>query len=334
MRLGLMTYQPLSFCLAIICCSLFSLSTQAQVAASARVDKQNILIGDQIKLELQITYPQGQNLIAINDADLKAVEELEVITASRVDTISRDPQYLLQQNFVITSFDSGYHYIPPFEILFQATGGIDTTRTNPIPIEVRTIPIDEQSELANIKPIIEEPTKFSDFLPYLIGGAVLTILALIIWGLRQRRSKIGPPPPPPIPPHELAVQRLKDLDQKQLWQNGNIKSFQSELTYILRDYLEGRYQLPALESTTGEIDRSMKKLGDLGEWREELIQLLHTADLVKFAKSIPPLETHQQAMDTVERFVEETKPQPEPEIPDQEEEKHEEEKQAEDDLDN
>ncbi len=120
-----------------------------------------------------------------------------------------------------------------------------------------------------------------------------------------------PPPPPPPPAHEVALQRLAQLEAKELWQKGEIKAYQSELTYVLRAYLEDRFSLQALEATTAEICQDFKKHGLDEDGRMRTV--METADMVKFAKAMPPQNVHAEALDAVRHFVEETRaPEPSP----------------------
>jgi hypothetical protein len=78
-----------------------------------------------------------------------------------------------------------------------------------------------------------------------------------------------------------------------LWQNNEIKKYYSELTEIVRAYIEKELKVPALEITTHElIDilsdfNEAKTIHTSRETIKKLNALLREADLVKFAKSTP-----------------------------------------------
>ena len=77
--------------------------------------------------------------------------------------------------------------------------------------------------------------------------------------------------------------------------------------------MEERFKIKALESTSDEIIEDLQKLDEVEEdWRSELNKILQTADLVKFAKAIPPIEVHAAGLDKLEAFVLQTKPKPKP----------------------
>ena len=82
------------------------------------------------------------------------------------------------------------------------------------------------------------------------------------------------------------------------------------MTYIIREYLENRYEIPALESTTDEILRSLKDVDFDESWKHKLQNILQVADLVKFAKAKPPADFHNKVLQEAEDFVIATKVKP------------------------
>jgi hypothetical protein len=96
-------------------------------------------------------------------------------------------------------------------------------------------------------------------------------------------------------PIEKATSLLQSLEKKELWQKGEVKIYYSELTDIVRNYIEEEIQIPAMESTTSELVLSLKnvakqkKLKLSQETLSNLEKVLKQADLVKFAK-VKPLD--------------------------------------------
>ena len=125
-----------------------------------------------------------------------------------------------------------------------------------------------------------------------------------------------------MPPFEEAIQKLQQLDEKLLWQNNQIKEYYSELTEIVRGFIERELKVPALESTTDElIDiltdfNDSKAISTTKETIKKLRDLLREADLVKFAKSKPMSEQIEANRIDAEEVVTELKPEAkeEPEI--------------------
>ena len=289
----------------IIFFTFLSTST-AQYSAKATVDSTHLMIGDQMRMRLDVTHPAGAQLLPLV---LKKKEDsvVEFLGQSNWDTVSRGNNIRLRKNLLLTVWDSGFHDIPPIPIVFLANSEKDTVFTRNIPLEVEVPPID--SVLADIKPIIEEPIVWQDYIPE-ITIITLLLLAILLWyfSRRMKTKKTLPPPPPVIvPPHEIANKKLAELKLAKLWQQGEVKAFHSQLTYIIREYLENRYNVQALEQTTDEILGQMKGINLGNDLTSKMTTLLQTADLVKFAKAKPPIDYHDNALSLGEEFVRATK---------------------------
>ena len=171
-----------------------------------------------------------------------------------------------------------------------------------------------QAQIDPIKDIIEEPLDiWSDILiPF--GGRLLILLALLglIYFLikkseQRKKMELAPKPVVIRPAHDIALEKLDVLENAELWQNGNVKEYQSQLTLIIREYLENRYEINALENTTVEIKKDLKKLALDDTLQSELQNILQVADLVKFAKAKPGASVHEEFMEKAKNFVLKTK---------------------------
>jgi len=159
----------------------------------------------------------------------------------------------------------------------------------------------------------EEPLNLLDFW-WLFLLLIAAGLAYLLYTIRKRRQAAAPPPPPPPPAYVVALDALKALEGKQLWQQSQTKEYYSELTHILREYLEGRFDVQALEMTTRQITTQLGKRNDFDKVRaKELGNLLQLSDLVKFAKARPAEELHTEGLERVRSFVRETGLESEPE---------------------
>ncbi|MCB0518158.1 MAG: hypothetical protein H6577_06300 [Lewinellaceae bacterium] len=291
----------------IVAISVFlAKTTAAQVSAKTTVDSTHMLIGDQMRLHVEVSQ---QNGIVVQPIRPRVDEgsALEFLAETRWDTLKGGNSLLLRKDLLFTAWDSGYQRVPPISVVFQEGKKLDSVRTNDIPIFVELPTAD--STLADIKPIILEPATWKDYLPHIGTLVALLILAVLYFATRKNRKKEDLPQPPTvfIPPHEQALQQLKTLKDQKLWQRGELKSYHSELTHIVREYLEKRYAVQALEQTTDEILQQLKQTGFDSSLSEKLTTLLQTADLVKFAKAEPPADYHDRAMSDAEAFVRETK---------------------------
>ncbi|HNG90244.1 MAG TPA: hypothetical protein PK858_08565, partial [Saprospiraceae bacterium] len=181
--------------------------------------------------------------------------------------------------------------------------------TNPLELAVIATPSpDELTDMADIEDIRPEPKHWTDHWPWALGGlAVLTLLGLLFWlAGRSARKPAALSRTIELPPHTYALRRLEALTEKRLWQQGAVKAYYAELTHILRQYIERRYGIPALESTSDALVRHLERSDFPPALREPLRELLAQADLAKFAKGVPPTAFHHQAWQTVRLMVSST----------------------------
>ncbi len=287
-------------------CSLAMNIQAQQVEALSALERNNILIGDQIKLNLKINY-KGD--IKIEKIDLSTLDTMKVIEIVSTEPIVATPTGMTQE-LTITSFDSGYHFIPKVPIIFSQNGQLDTVTTNELALNVNTIPQDTIL-IAPIKSIIEEPLSIEDFFWIILVILALGLITLAILYFTKRKPNekeiVMTTPTVIVPPHELALEQLKALEHRQLWQKGAVKTYHSELTRIIRVYLENRYGIQALEMTTEQILVQLHKLDFDADWTERLREMLQAADLIKFAKAEPPSAFHERMMTYAVSFVDATK---------------------------
>ena len=302
----------LLFCLLVSQLLPAQQATNDRVLARAELATNSIEIGDQIWLEVNISAPPGTTVTGMQEGFLNTINGIEALDEKALNTVAEMPELLLQQRFLITSFDTGYIAINPLPYVFRAADGqLDTTFTNDLLLHVNAIPVGDDNELRPIKPIIEEPLNWLDFWPlYLI--VALGSIGYALYLNRQRRQRQAPPPPPPPPADVIALRELDTLEGKNLWQQDLTKEYYSELTRILREYLEARFDVQAMEMTTRQITSALGQRTDFGQGQgKELSQLLQLSDLVKFAKARPAVELHAEGLKRVRTFVEETGKMPE-----------------------
>ena len=277
---------------------LTSYLSAQNITATAILDTNAILIGQQTKITLRVDYKtdQGDIKIAFPKIADTLIKEIEVVSQSKVEKFipdSADMSHMAQtQTLIITSFDSGYYAIPPFK--FTVSGdSAQLAETEPMLFAVNTIEVDTTIAIKDIKAPFEVPFSWKELLPYIYGGlgamAVVTgLIFLILYFVKNRKKK--PIPEiivPKIPAHVTALEQLEKLKEKKLWQEGKLKEYHSELSDIIRQYIEKRFYINAMEQVTDEIMYSFRTVDLSEELKLKLRQLLFLSDLVKFAKELP-----------------------------------------------
>lgn len=297
----------------------------------ATADKETITIGDAVSFTLAIEAKTTDKVFMPLLTDTLA-HGLEITSFPLRDTVPVDSylRHVLTLHF--TAFDSGFYQIPPFKVAIVSENG-DTSYFFSIPLLIRAdypqmtaeelakIDTTQQEAIFDIKSSIDTPFTFEEFWAYLkyytqkYGIWVLLFaflaVAAYMWYKKYFKQKpvVVEKPKEIVPPHVKALKSLKELSAKQLWQNNQYKPFHSELTEIIRLYIEERFQVPALEQTSDQILNSLYVSGMIpADVLENLKRILHTADFVKFAKYVPQSTENESSESLAELFIQSTLP--------------------------
>ena len=239
----------------------------------------NLTLKTEVDTLSKVTFPKSKNFGA-----------MEVIRDYVIDTIRKGDRYELIKKYGLAQFDSGRYVIPSLQIIINKKAVFSDS----IAVEVANVVVDTlKQKMFDIKPIAKQKADYSWIWKLLLGVMLLAgIGALVYWYVKkyQKKKIVAEVYKTPI---EKATSLLNNLEKKELWQKGEVKSYYSELTDIARNYIEEAIEIPAMESTTAELIAGLrlasqkKKMGLTPDTIENLEQVLKQADLVKFAKSKP-----------------------------------------------
>lgn len=277
----------------------------AQATATASLQPERIETGDTFTLRILVagtTVEPGQ----VDFGPWSTLLPTKNILA-RYGWHKSGPQWV--QNFTLVTFDSASLILPPLSVRLHLG---ETAATNPLQLMVvPTVAEAEVDTMAPIRDIERSSSNWLDYWPWLVGGLVLL---LILRRLLRRKKKVAPPAvavamptPPPAPIHAEALQKITLLEQKRLWEKDQIKEYYAELSLIVREYLEKRYGVPALESTTMEIEQLLKTTDFPRVLNLAIQDLLSKADLAKYAQASPPAAFHEKAIEKARAMIQETK---------------------------
>jgi len=278
---------------------------------SVSFSNDSILIGQQTDLVIQLAKDKNVNVIFPLFADT-LLSELEIISNSEIDTMLSGKDIILTQKYHVTAFDSGSFTIPSIPFPVHFSGIKDTIHSLPVSLRVDRPEITPNSSFRDIKPAINTPVNFKEALPYILGGLVVILLAILaIFFFRKffYKKKITDTLITEIPPYILALEELQKLRSEKGWEKLSIKDYYTQLSGIVRTYIENQFAINALESTTCEILKRFEKVyGKNRDIKNKLEELLQLSDLVKFAKEIPTPDMNLKNLDKAILFVELTKP--------------------------
>lgn len=210
----------------------------------------------------------------------------------------------------VIAFDSAILQLPPVAVRLHLGKSLETNA-----VQWQVVPkaiSGDVSGMAPMRDLHREPVRWTDYWPWAAGA--LAILLLIVWRMRRRRKKTpvraapvaAPPPVREIPAQELALQKIDVLARQRLWEKGELKTHYVELSLLLREYLEKRYRISALESTTREILQLLKSTDFPLNLTASLRELLEQADLTKYARTPPPPEYHEKSLQNARDLVQRT----------------------------
>ncbi len=140
---------------------------------------------------------------------------------------------------------------------------------------------------------------------YWIGGGALLLIALLVLLFTRKRKSDSTASVSQIPPHEKALQELRDIwsDQEEL----DDKIFVITVSDVLRRYIEAAFSIRAPERTTEEFLEEASQHEDLkGDFADRLDEFLSIVDLVKFARMPLASNKREELHESAVNFVEES----------------------------
>ena len=253
------------------------------------VDKNEILIGEQVKYKVTATFPAGAYKVSWFTAP-DSMAHFEVVDKTKIDTASENNNTVLQQTITLTSFDSGMWHTPALIINFDPVKDDSTLHllTDSVPVTVGYAPADTTNRLRDIKPIIDVTVK--DYSWYYIAGAVVLLLiaAWLLWRyFKNRKKQIPPAFDSKISPYDEAMQQLEKLKQLNLQNPATLKQYHAGLSEIFKWYISRSKGVSIMNKTTGDVLVYIKDNQLPQQYITDTATALRCGDAVKFAKYMP-----------------------------------------------
>ncbi|MBR4870763.1 MAG: hypothetical protein IKU96_01180 [Alistipes sp.] len=289
--------------------------------------------------------PKEVNDLANKKRSMSTYEEynediFEFLDEAQLDTVETDGRRLhLRKRYTLAAMETGALPMLPAILYFDKNRdkpdtlySRDTLRLNVLsyteldttlflkadPTSQQGFGVDSQKAEALLKDegvytVKNLPFKFAEVRDYVIYAIIgLVVVALVIWlaymlGIKRIDMITVVPPKPKLPPHIVAIKALEELKNRKLWQNNKHKLYYSSITSILKVYIEDRWALSVLDKTSNEVIAELRDVDMPRDSRSDLIAILQSADLVKFAKVIPDAEECEATFTRAYYFVENTK---------------------------
>jgi len=302
---------------------------EVEIVVEASVDRDSVLFADPLVYTIDVLAPAdllvepppgGQQL---GPFEVRDVQFLPPEPAPGGPPGERDdgPQRT-RIRWTLVPYRTGRLEIPALPVVVTDTSGaVDTLLTAAQPVEVASLEPDLQGDIRDIKPPEELPRGWA-WLGWPAGGLILLAAGLwLLRFLRRRRLRRGleeiPYQGPPRPAHLVAMEELDRIAALRLLDKGLVKEHYIQASDAIRRYSEGRYAIGAMELTTWELTREMKRTAVPENDRRTFRTFLEECDLVKFARHIPPAGVRETLLDRARRLVQMTRIPDPPEAPEE-----------------
>jgi hypothetical protein len=223
---------------------------------------------------------------------------------------SRTEQHRIRytDRYVLNPIFIGDYVIPPVET--RAGAG---TLVVPSPtLRVRDLTAEETRDVLRFEPNAEPSPVAGPLLSdwrFWVGLAAACSVVIAAYAYWRKIRARAAPSPPALAPWAVAYARLAELRARQWPRSGRFEPYYVELSDILRQYIEARFNLHAPEQTTPEFLAEASRSGSFSDSRQGLLaDFLRHADRVKFAQYEPSLEQMDRSLSTVHVFVRDTVP--------------------------
>lgn len=271
-------------------------SSDANVEFFLNTSKDKTLtVGDRLTLRLEVTHPlNSQVTLPQLDPQWGALEVLEQTQPETTD--NNDGTATTGQDIVVTAFEPGQYQTPSLVVTHHMADGSTEDISAPVILLTITSVLTDDTNLRDLKPQADLPTP--PLWPWVVAAILLAILVLgLLAGVslwlydRYRRRPRPELVPVPIvdtrPPEIIAYAELDRIEALNLPAQHQIKQHYSLVDLCLRRYIEGRYEIPALEQTRTELQSAFRRSPVRAEEAAEFMDILGESDLVKFARYVP-----------------------------------------------
>ena len=282
-----------------------------KITVNARLDSTVLWIGNQTLLTFEVSQQPKQkvNMPIFSDS---IIGGLEIVEPVKTDTLrSQDGHILVKQRYLVTAFKDSLLYIPPYPFVLNG----DTVWSKSLSLKVvQPFKIDTASNaIADIKPVFQPKFNWANILLIILLILIIHGILILIYYIYQKYFKKQPVLDSKemkllLPPYEVALSELEKIKQEKPWQQGRSKEYHTQLTDVIREYIERVFNVNSMEMTSDEILEHLRHLRfEQKSAYSGLQQILQLADLVKFAKWNATPDEHELSLMNAYLFVNQTK---------------------------
>jgi hypothetical protein len=288
---GQWSIRGIAKCVLLLFTFHLSLLTLNAQSVSASLDRDKILLGEQVTLQFNVGNVSNLTSFVASWPQIKdTLFHTEILKRSAIDTITVNDVNAYHQSFTLTCFDSGRWQLGPFVFVIQdkVSGKKINLATQPVFLTVLPVNVSSLQDYHPIKDIIDVQTTFN-WKPVIIIAAIILAVLIGFIIIKKRRKKIAAKPKIILKgtPLERALEKLSALEKQPLSSATEIKKFHSETDFIIRQYFEEMMQVKALQLTSTELFSRLSVYMQNKQLRNSFQQLFELNASVKFAKYLP-----------------------------------------------
>ena len=274
------------------------------------VTPDSVRLGDPFYLELSVEADLGTEVEMPPFGE--ALGRLTIVNFTPKQKIGEESENPLQvhtQKYTLQPNRSGEVVIPALRVGFRSSSDTDWDEvlTEPLPIKVVSIlPTDGDLVYQTMRNRLDPLPIDRPWIPWALGACATALLGVGGWLFTRRDgTEIQ------ISAYEQAIVLLNQIQDEivTLTESSLVDELYAQLSIVIRGYLEGMTQIPALEQTTEDLRVS---LGDIllpykqvisEDQSLEILRLLTLCDSVKFAGQTRQVSEVQADWDTAHRLV-------------------------------
>jgi hypothetical protein len=305
--------------LAAVLIAAYGATAHAQssdrVGMSFKAPEGEFTVGEVVPLTLEATYPTGfQVILPVLPRSWGAFEvrsQSPAVVEDRDDGSSS-----ISQTIEIVLFAPGEHSTPELLVTVRDPSGKMTDIAAPMAtVQVVSVLGEDDLDLRDIRP--QEALSLPPLWPWFAVPLVLiaAVAAGAYYIVARRREAVSEAAPfvDPRSPYEKARDELDEIESMGVLSQGRVMAHYVRVSDCIREYLDAGFGLPAIDLTTGEIRRELRRISMALEPSRWTVGLLEDCDLVKFAKYAPGAAEADGVIDRARRILEATRPLPEAE---------------------
>lgn len=275
---------------------------RAQIPVS-KISTDNIKFGEPIVLKITVKTGQKDTIIFPTITDTLS-EKFEVLRQKK-DTLSKNNSIFISDSIIFSAYEEGTFSVPPQRILVNSKEYFTPSyKVTVAPVVTDSV----KTPLFDIKSIVQIPKNVWDYIQPFLGYVLVLLVILvcvIIYFIRRNKKKSETHK---SEPDVLAIKRLKKLKKSDYIAKDLYKKYYSELTSIIKEYMEARWNFPATKLLSDDLLEYLKNEKWLDENEiENLSDIFKISDLAKFAKYKPTPEETKLHMEKAINFINLTK---------------------------